>query len=135
MAMRKSQYYGGSMQECKDGWECFRLREKALQNGFHIERREKGVVTIVIHEISIEKALQEIEKRLANSIPFSREYVIYSALQYGLVRNRLPLAFQLYWAENGLDKVVERINAEWDDQDFISGVLYTIRKIAEKKCA
>jgi DNA-directed RNA polymerase subunit RPC12/RpoP len=50
MAMKESQYYGGSMQECKDAWECYRLREKALQNGFHVERRKKGVITIVIHE-------------------------------------------------------------------------------------
>jgi hypothetical protein len=53
MAMKESQYYGGSMQECKDGWECYRLREKALQNGFHVERRKKGVITIVIHESPI----------------------------------------------------------------------------------
>ncbi|GIV64881.1 hypothetical protein [Bellilinea sp.] len=48
MAMTESQYYGGSRQEADDAQECFRLREKALRNGFRVERKP-GVVTIVIN--------------------------------------------------------------------------------------
>ena len=49
MAMKESQYYGGSYQELLDSKACQQAREKALRNGFHVERRKPGVVTIVIN--------------------------------------------------------------------------------------
>ena len=49
MAMEESQYYGGSYQEARDAEASQLAREKALRNGFHVEQRKPGVVTIVIN--------------------------------------------------------------------------------------
>lgn len=74
MAMKESQYYGGSMQECKDGWESFRLREKALrEKNVSVERRKKGVVTIVINDQKISQKLSR--KALAFAYNLFREQV------------------------------------------------------------
>lgn len=46
MAMTESQFYGGSAQEARDGWESFQLREQAIEYGYTV-RREKGKIIIV----------------------------------------------------------------------------------------
>lgn len=57
MTITNSQRYGGSAQQASDSRESYRLREKAINNGFTIREEKRGKENVIIIVInSIKKA-------------------------------------------------------------------------------
>jgi hypothetical protein len=72
--MRKSQYYGGSQQEAKDGGAAYKVREKAIANGFTVRREKRGGQTVLVIAPNPDKV--QAERATKPQYTYRKSYIV-----------------------------------------------------------